>query len=97
MKDTVARDGEGSPELHARGLGGITGARQALLAEAGKAGIVVVAGQVDERREHRERFGVPTGAVERRCGLPTKRGVAGSRVELVEQDLDLVHRHGRER
>ena len=75
-------DREARRELHTHGLGGDRCNSEAALAEAGQAGVLVVTGEVDERREDGE--GIRTLAV-RVEGL----GRAPARIEIVRICLQL--------
>ena len=73
-----------------RGL--LAGARQARRAQAGQPGVAVVAGDVDERGEHRD--GVVEGAlgVEQFRGLAPKLGIIRACLQLHQHRLDVRHR-----
>jgi len=89
------RHGERALELHARGLG--VGGRdgQARLAQARQAGIVVVTGEVDERRQHGGRIVALTGGIEGLGGAASQLDIVRFRLQLDQQRADLVGTHDR--
>lgn len=94
MKHALARHRERAYELHATGLGRAPGGGETALAQARQLGVVVVAREVDERREDVDGPVAVAVGIERLGCTSAQLEIVWTRLELRQHALDDFGPHG---
>lgn len=90
VEHAAIRDRERAHELHARGLGGARRRRQAPLAQAGQAGVGLVARDVAQRREDEHGVVGLARRIECLCCADAQVDIVGLRLQSHQHRLNVI-------